>query len=68
MLLLGTAVLPLAIPAWVKIAMIFVGTSVISLGAYHWLVRPWAPVRLLMGMSAAQAAVPGAARVAQGAV
>jgi peptidoglycan/LPS O-acetylase OafA/YrhL len=68
LLLLGTAVLPLAIPAGVKIAMIFVGTSVISLGAYHWLVRPWAPVRLLMGMNPAQAAVPGVARVAQGAV
>ena len=68
LLLLGTAVLPLAIPAWIKIALIFVGTSVISLGAYHWLVRPWAPLRLLMGMSAAQKAVPGAATVPQGAV
>jgi glucan biosynthesis protein C len=68
LLLLGTAVLPLAMPAGVKIAMIFAGTSAISLGAYHWLVRPWAPVRLLMGMNLAQPERPAPSRLPQGAV
>jgi glucan biosynthesis protein C len=68
LLLLGTAVLPLAMPAGVKIALIFLGTSAISLGAYHWLVRPWPPIRLLMGMSAAQAEQRASARLPQGAV
>jgi glucans biosynthesis protein C len=68
LLLLGTAVLPLVMPAGVKIAVIFVGTSVISLGAYHWLVRPWSAMRLLMGMSAVQAERRASARLPQGAV
>ncbi|MDQ8726970.1 acyltransferase family protein [Bradyrhizobium sp. LHD-71] len=58
LLLLGAAVLPLAIPAWIKIALIASGTSVISLAAFHWLIRPWRSVRLLMGMGAPKAAMP----------
>lgn len=58
LLLLGTAVLPLAMPVWIKIVLISSGTSVISLAAFHWLVRPWRSVRLLMGMGATQAAIP----------
>lgn len=68
LLLLGTAVLPLAIPAWVKIALIFIGTSAISLLAYHWLVRPWPAVRALMGMSPARTERPALAKLPQGAV
>jgi glucan biosynthesis protein C len=68
LLLLGTAVLPLAMPAGVKIAVIFVGTSVISLGAYQWLVRPWVPIRVLMGLGVTKAAVPSTVRLPQGAV
>jgi peptidoglycan/LPS O-acetylase OafA/YrhL len=68
LLLLGTAVLPLPISAGVKIALIFVGTSVISLVAYHWLVRPWPAMRRLMGMGPARTEAAGAARVSQEAV
>jgi peptidoglycan/LPS O-acetylase OafA/YrhL len=68
LLLLGAAVLPLAAPAWVKIALIVLGTSAISLLAYHWLVRPWPPIRWLMGMGPAQAAPPPLAKLPQGAV
>jgi glucan biosynthesis protein C len=67
LLLLGTAVLPLAIPVWAKIALISLGSSAISLLAYHWLVRPWPPVRLLMGMSPAPTAAPAPAKLPQAA-
>jgi glucan biosynthesis protein C len=52
LLLLGAAVLPLPIPVWFKIALICAGASMISLAAYHWLIRPWPPMRRLMGMIA----------------
>ena len=52
LLLLGIAVLPLAIPVWLKIVLIWLGATAISLAAYHWLIRPWPPVRWLMGMTA----------------
>jgi peptidoglycan/LPS O-acetylase OafA/YrhL len=50
LLLLGIILLPLAIPVWLKIVLIWLGTSAVSLAAYHWLIRPWTPVRWLMGM------------------
>lgn len=52
LLLLGILVLPLAMPAWSKIVLIWLGATAISLGVYHALIRPWAPVRRLMGMAA----------------
>jgi peptidoglycan/LPS O-acetylase OafA/YrhL len=52
LLLLGAVLLPLAMPVWVKIALISLGASIASLVAYHWLIRPWPPVRWLMGMTA----------------
>lgn len=67
LLLLGAAILPLAIPASVKIALIASGTSAISLGAYHWLVRPWSPVRRVMGMSVATVSAPTQGGVPQAA-
>jgi peptidoglycan/LPS O-acetylase OafA/YrhL len=67
LLLLGAAVLPLGLPAWVKIALIWVGATMISLAAYHWLVRPWRPVRRLMGMSVGRAAIPASPRPLQAA-
>jgi hypothetical protein len=52
LLLLGVAVLTLAIPVWLKVVLIFVGAATVLLAAYRWLIRPWPPMRLLMGMSA----------------
>ncbi len=51
MLVLGVVLLPLALPLWVKLILIWLGGSLIALAAYHWLIRPWSPVRRLMGMS-----------------
>jgi hypothetical protein len=51
LLLIGLAVLPLALPVAAKVAVIFCGAATVSLAAYHWLIRPWPPVRWLMGMS-----------------
>lgn len=50
LLLIGAALLPLAVPVWVKIAVMSFASTAISLAAYHWLIRPWAPMRFLMGM------------------
>jgi glucan biosynthesis protein C len=55
LLLLGVAILPMAIPVWLQIVLIWLAATVISLAAYHWLVRPWAPLRWLMGMTSARA-------------
>jgi hypothetical protein len=52
LLLLGVAVLPLAIPVWFKIVLIWLGATAISLAAYHWLIKSWPPIRWLMGMTA----------------
>ncbi len=49
-LLLGIVVLQLALPVWLKIALIWLLASVITLAIYHWLIRPWRPVRWSMGM------------------
>ena len=51
LLLLALAILPLAIPVWFKIVLIWLGATVIVMAAYHWLIRPWPPVRWLMGMA-----------------
>ena len=52
LLLLGIAVLSLAIPVWLKVVLIWLGAATVSLAAYHWLIRPWPPMRVLMGMTA----------------
>jgi glucan biosynthesis protein C len=64
LLLLGVAVLPMAMPVWVKIVLISLGTTMISLSAYHWLIRPWPPVRVLMGMTARSRKSPASIVVA----
>jgi glucan biosynthesis protein C len=51
LLMLGVAVLPMAMPVWVKIVLVSLDTTMISLSVYHWLIRPWPPVRVLMGMT-----------------
>jgi hypothetical protein len=52
LLLLGIAVLSLAMPVWLKVVLIWLGAATVSLAAYHWLIRPWPPMRVLMGMTA----------------
>jgi glucans biosynthesis protein C len=49
-LLLGAVILPLTLSVWLKIVLVWLSASIISLTAYHWLIRPWQPVRWLMGM------------------
>jgi peptidoglycan/LPS O-acetylase OafA/YrhL len=49
-LLLGVLLLPMALPVWLKILLIWMAASAISLAAYHWLIRPWPLVRWSMGM------------------
>jgi peptidoglycan/LPS O-acetylase OafA/YrhL len=62
LLMLAVAILPLALPVWLKIALITLGGASISMAAYHWLIRPWPPMRWLMGMSPAIAtAMPATA-------
>ena len=51
LLLIGMAVLPLTIPVWLKVIVIWLATSAVAMAAYHWLIRPWPPVRFLMGMT-----------------
>src|SRR5271166_2780959 len=54
LLLLAVVLLPLPWPVWLKIMLIFLPASGISLAAYHWLVRPWDPIRWLMGMGSSR--------------
>ena len=51
LLLLAVAIVPLPMSAGVKIVLIGLGALAISMAAYHWLIRPWPPMRWLMGMS-----------------
>jgi glucan biosynthesis protein C len=51
LLLLGVAVLPLAAPVWIEVVVIWLGATAVALAAYHWLIRPWPPMRWLMGMT-----------------
>lgn len=51
LLLIGILLLPLAVPVWIKILTIWLATMAGSLAAYHCLIRPWAPVRWMMGMA-----------------
>ena len=49
-LLLGLAVLSLPLPIWSKAILIWISATAVSLAIYHWLIRPWPPMRWLMGM------------------
>ncbi|HEY2136080.1 MAG TPA: acyltransferase [Xanthobacteraceae bacterium] len=49
-LLLGIVIAPLALPVGLKIALIFLSGTLVTLAVYRWLIRPWAPMRWLMGM------------------
>lgn len=57
LLAIGALLLPLALPVWLSVTLITLSSTVISLVAYHWLIRPFAPMRFLMGMPPAPPAV-----------
>lgn len=57
LLLIGWYLLPVAIPLWLKIVVIWLAATVVSLAIYHWLVRPWPWMRWLMGMTPRRASV-----------
>jgi fucose 4-O-acetylase-like acetyltransferase len=63
LLLIGVVVLPMPLPVWFKIVTIWVGATMVSFAAYHWLIRPWPPIRWLLGMSPRSAAVTVGAAV-----
>ncbi len=50
LLVLGWYLLPLDIPIALKIVLMSLGTAVVSLAVYHWLIRPWPPTRWMTGM------------------
>jgi glucan biosynthesis protein C len=68
LLMLAVVIVPLALPVWLKIVLITVSSGAVSLLAYHWLVRPWPPIRWLMGMTAARKPASPAPRLPQTAV
>jgi hypothetical protein len=49
LLLIGAAVLNFDVPIGVKVFVIWFATGTITLSIYHWLVRPFAPMRFLLG-------------------
>jgi glucan biosynthesis protein C len=63
LLLIGIAVLQLGLPAGVQVLMIWLPATCVSLAAYHWLVRPYAQMRFLLGMTPSRAAKPMPAAV-----
>ncbi|MDO8979951.1 MAG: acyltransferase family protein [Afipia sp.] len=58
LLLIGLEVMDLPLPVWGKVAAIWLATIAVSLAVYHWLIRPWRPMRWLVGMSNAPAVTP----------
>ena len=53
LLLIGLAILPLPIPDWIKMIIIWLSATAVSFIMYHFLVKPWWPVRWLFGMNPA---------------
>ncbi|OAI47274.1 hypothetical protein AYO44_09845 [Planctomycetaceae bacterium SCGC AG-212-F19] len=48
-LLLGLAIMPLALPVAARIMLIWLFATALSLAIWHWLIRPWRPMRWLTG-------------------
>jgi hypothetical protein len=57
-LALGLLVVPLALPVWAAVAVIWLGSAILTLAAVRWLIRPWRPMRWLVGMNALPAKAP----------
>lgn len=49
-LLFGLVALSWPLPIWSKAILIWISATAVSLATYHWLIRPWPPMRWLMGM------------------
>ena len=50
LLVIAAYVLPMDLPVWPKIALISFSATAVTLAFYHWLIRPWPPIRSLLGM------------------
>ncbi len=50
-LLIGVAVLRMSLPVGVAVLLIWLPATAVSLAVYHWLVRPFWPMRFLLGMA-----------------
>jgi hypothetical protein len=57
-LALGLLVLPLGWPVWLSVAVVWLGSTIVTLAAVRWLIRPWRPMRWLVGMTALPAVQP----------
>jgi peptidoglycan/LPS O-acetylase OafA/YrhL len=57
-LALGRVVAPLDWPVWIAAAVIWLGATIVTLAAVRWLIRPWRPLRWLVGMNPLPAKLP----------
>jgi len=64
MLGLALLVLPLGWPVWLSVPVVWLGEMTITLAAIRWLVRPWRPIRWLVGMNSPTAKPVAARQVA----
>ena len=51
-LALGLLALRLDLPVWLAVAVVWLGATLATLAAVRWLIRPWRPMRWLVGMTA----------------
>jgi hypothetical protein len=51
-LVLGLLVLRLELPVWLAVAVVWLGATLVTLAVVRWLLRPWRPLRWLVGMNA----------------
>ena len=58
MLALGLVVVPLDLPVWAAVAVVWLGATIVTLATVRWLVRPWRSTRWLSGMNALPAKPP----------
>jgi peptidoglycan/LPS O-acetylase OafA/YrhL len=57
-LLIGVAVLRMDLPVGIAVLLIWLPATAVSLAVYHWLVRPFGPMRFLLGMAPLRRAPP----------
>ncbi len=51
-LLLGLLVVPMALPVWLAVALVWLGAMTITFAVVQWVIRPWRAMRWLVGMNA----------------